>query len=85
MPYLPPTASINVEALFSVLLGIMGASFFIKNYLHTRDNSQRNCIMVMTVATALAVATVYAGRKFREIDKYYYGKATFVVGTSRRP
>jgi len=39
----------------------------------------------MAVATALAVAAVYAGRKFREIAKYYYGRATFVVGTSRRP
>jgi|GEM_PF-3137361 hypothetical protein len=29
--------------------------------------------MVMAVATALAAAAVYAGRKFREIAKYYYG------------
>ena len=39
----------------------------------------------MAVATALAVAAVYAGQKFREIAKYYYGRATFVVGVSRRP
>ena len=41
--------------------------------------------MVMAVATALAVAAVYAGRKFREIAKYYYGRVTFVVCTSSRP
>jgi hypothetical protein len=41
--------------------------------------------MVMAVTTALAVAAVYAGQKFREIAKYYYGRATFVVGESRRP
>ncbi len=40
--------------------------------------------MVMAVATALAVAVVYAGGKLREIAKYYYGRARFVVGTSRR-
>jgi hypothetical protein len=32
--------------------------------------------MVMAVATALALAAVYAGWKFREIAKYYYGRAT---------
>jgi hypothetical protein len=46
---------------------------------------KKKCIMVMAVATALAVAAVYAGRKFGKIAKYHYGRATFVVGTSRSP